>query len=148
MFFFFFYCLIFCTFVNKFFSQISYLLSFCLFLLILDTNTGTGAKGSIVGGVPSYLMVGGLVLLALSKEYLDTEFHTEQMQVRYRGDGGDGCVLCVLMVMVMMEMEMVTVMVVVWCCFIIPITIVTIIIITITITTIIIYIIIISNKNI
>ena len=104
---------------------LSYLLSFCLFLLILDTNTGTGAKGSIVGGVPSYLMVGGLVLLALSKEYLDTEFHTEQMQVRYRGDGGDGCVLCVLMVMVMMEM--VTVMVVVWCCFIIPITIVTII---------------------
>ena len=45
------------------------------------TNTGTGAKGSIVGGVPSYLMVGGLVLLSLSKEYLDTEFHTEHMQV-------------------------------------------------------------------
>ena len=42
------------------------------------------------------------MLLALSKEYLDTEFHTEQMQVWYgvggMGDGygtegmGDGCV--------------------------------------------------------
>ena len=48
------------------------------------TNTGTGAKGSIVGGVPSYLMVGGLVMLSLSKEYLDTEFHTEHMQVNKR----------------------------------------------------------------
>jgi hypothetical protein len=26
------------------------------------SNTGTGANGSIVGGVPSYLMIGGLVV--------------------------------------------------------------------------------------
>lgn len=45
----------------------------------VDTNTGTGMNGSIVGGVPSYLMVGGLVLLSLSKEYIDTEFRTEHM---------------------------------------------------------------------
>ena len=31
------------------------------------TNTGTGSNGSIVGGVPSYLIVGGLVMLSLSK---------------------------------------------------------------------------------
>ena len=41
----------------------------------ITTNAGTGAGGSIVGGVPSYLIVGGLVLLALSKEYINTEFN-------------------------------------------------------------------------
>ena len=44
------------------------------------TNSGTGSGGSIVGGVPSYLMVGGLVMLALSKEYIDDEFHLDHMQ--------------------------------------------------------------------
>ena len=44
------------------------------------TNAGTGSGGSIVGGVPSYLMVGGLVMLALSKEYIDDEFHLDHMQ--------------------------------------------------------------------
>jgi len=43
------------------------------------TNAGTGSGGSIVGGVPSYLMVGGLVLLAMSKEYIDDEFHLDRM---------------------------------------------------------------------
>jgi hypothetical protein len=43
------------------------------------TNAGTGSGGSIVGGVPSYLMVGGLVMLALSKEYIDDEFPLEHM---------------------------------------------------------------------
>ena len=43
------------------------------------TNEGTGYKGSIVGGVPSYMMIGGLVLMALSKEYLQAEFNPENM---------------------------------------------------------------------
>lgn len=43
------------------------------------TNQGTGAKGSIVGGVPSYMMVGGLVMMALSKEYLEAEFDPQHM---------------------------------------------------------------------
>ena len=48
---------------------------------VIDTqsNQGTGTKGSVVGGVPHYMMVGGLVFLALSKEYLDTEFNLEHM---------------------------------------------------------------------
>ena len=36
-------------------------------------------KENIVGGSPSYLMVGGLVLIALSREYLQVEFNPEQM---------------------------------------------------------------------
>jgi len=43
------------------------------------TNEGTGSNGSIVGGVPSYLMIGGLVMMALSREYLEAEFNTEHM---------------------------------------------------------------------
>lgn len=39
----------------------------------------TLAESSIIGGVPSYLMVGGLVLVALSREYLQTEFNVERM---------------------------------------------------------------------
>lgn len=42
-------------------------------------NRGTGSKGSIVGGNPSYLLVGGLVLVALSREYLESEFNPEHM---------------------------------------------------------------------
>jgi len=43
------------------------------------TNQGTGSKGSIVGGVPSYLIIGGLVMMALSQEYLAVEFETDHM---------------------------------------------------------------------
>lgn len=42
-------------------------------------NVGTGTGGSIVGGGPSYLTVGGLVLVALSLEYLESEFRPDQM---------------------------------------------------------------------
>lgn len=45
----------------------------------VSSNEGTGSKGSIVGGVPSYMMIGGLVLMALSKEYLEAEFDPEHM---------------------------------------------------------------------
>lgn len=44
------------------------------------TNQGTGSKGSIVGGVPSYLIIGGLVMMALSQEYLAAEFEVEHMR--------------------------------------------------------------------
>ena len=75
--------LIFYFFIIFYFFSLLIFLKNCLFLFIRHaaTNTGTGSNGSIVGGVPSYLMVGGLVFLSLSKEYLDTEFHTEHMQV-------------------------------------------------------------------
>lgn len=33
-----------------------------------------------MGGVPSYLMVGGLVLVALSREYLESEYKLDHMQ--------------------------------------------------------------------
>jgi len=38
---------------------------------------GTGSRGSIVGGCPSYLMVGGLVMVGLTREYLEAEFNPE-----------------------------------------------------------------------
>eukprot|EP01041_Mallomonas_annulata_P009432 gene9432-19589_t len=44
-----------------------------------NTNKGTGSRGSIVGGNPSYLVVGGLVWVALTREYLEAEFHPEHM---------------------------------------------------------------------
>lgn len=40
---------------------------------------GTGSNGSIVGGTPSYLIVGGLVFVPLSKEYLASEYNPEHM---------------------------------------------------------------------
>ena len=43
------------------------------------TNQGTGLDGSIVGGSPSYLMIGGMVLISLGLEYLHTEFETDHM---------------------------------------------------------------------
>ncbi len=43
------------------------------------TNQGTGLDGSIVGGSPSYLMIGGMVLVSLGLEYLHTEFETDHM---------------------------------------------------------------------
>ena len=43
------------------------------------TNQGTGSKGSIVGGVPSYMIIGGLVMMTLSQEYLSVEFDPEHM---------------------------------------------------------------------
>jgi S1-C subfamily serine protease len=48
---------------------------------IVDTekSKGTGSNGSIVGGTPSYLIVGGLVFVPLSKEYLASEYNTEHM---------------------------------------------------------------------
>ena len=36
----------------------------------LIKNIGTGSKGSIVGGSPSYLVIGGLVFVVLSQEYM------------------------------------------------------------------------------
>ena len=33
-----------------------------------------------MGGIPSYLMIGGLVMVALSREYLETELKVEHMQ--------------------------------------------------------------------
>jgi hypothetical protein len=33
-----------------------------------------------MGGVPSYLMVGGLVMVALSREYLESEYKLDHMQ--------------------------------------------------------------------
>jgi S1-C subfamily serine protease len=45
----------------------------------LNDHIGTGSKGSIVGGFPSFLMIGGLVMIALSREYLDVEFNPESM---------------------------------------------------------------------
>jgi len=36
--------------------------------------------GNLMGGVPSYLMVGGLVLVALSREYLESEYKLDHMQ--------------------------------------------------------------------
>lgn len=44
-----------------------------------ENNKGTGANGSILGGVPSYLLIGGLVLVALSREYLEDEFRVDHM---------------------------------------------------------------------
>jgi S1-C subfamily serine protease len=44
-----------------------------------ESGVGTGSNGSIVGGTPSYMVVGGLVLTALSHEYLTHEFDTEHM---------------------------------------------------------------------
>lgn len=43
------------------------------------TNQGTGIDGSIVGGSPSYLIMGGLVFVSLGLEYLQTEFNPEHM---------------------------------------------------------------------
>lgn len=43
------------------------------------TNRGTGISGSIVGGSPSYLIIGGLVFVSLGLEYLQTEFNPEHM---------------------------------------------------------------------
>lgn len=43
------------------------------------SNTGTGSKGSIVGGNPSYLVVGGLVFVALNREYMQQTFNVEHM---------------------------------------------------------------------
>ena len=43
------------------------------------TNEGTGLNGSIVGGSPSYLIIGGMVLVSLGLEYLHTEFETDHM---------------------------------------------------------------------
>lgn len=42
-------------------------------------NVGTGSQGSIVGGVPSYLVAGGLVFIAVTQEYLRDEFSLEHM---------------------------------------------------------------------
>lgn len=42
-------------------------------------NVGTGNMGSIVGGSPSYLVIGGLVFIALSQEYLQSELNLEHM---------------------------------------------------------------------
>ena len=36
-------------------------------------------NGSIVGGSPSYLIIGGMVLVSLGLEYLHTEFETDHM---------------------------------------------------------------------
>lgn len=44
------------------------------------TNQGTGIDGSIVGGSPSYLIMGGLVFVSLGLEYLQTEFDPEHME--------------------------------------------------------------------
>ena len=43
------------------------------------TNQGTGLDGSIVGGSPSYLIIGGMVLISLGLEYLHAEFEVEHM---------------------------------------------------------------------
>jgi hypothetical protein len=45
-----------------------------------STGVGTGSGGSIVGGVPSYLVFGGLVFVILSQEYIDAEFDVEHMR--------------------------------------------------------------------
>lgn len=42
-------------------------------------SLGTGNGGSIVGGSPSYLVIGGLVFIALSQEYLQSELNLEHM---------------------------------------------------------------------
>lgn len=44
----------------------------------IETNAGTG-NGSIVGGVPSYLIIGGLVMVSLSREYLEDECQVNHM---------------------------------------------------------------------
>lgn len=44
-----------------------------------EKSRGTGSNGSIVGGTPSFLIVGGLVFVPLSKEYLASEYNTEHM---------------------------------------------------------------------
>jgi len=44
-----------------------------------EKSKGTGSNGSIVGGTPSYLIVGGLVFVPLSKEYLASEYNPEHM---------------------------------------------------------------------
>ena len=47
--------------------------------LKLDEFNKNINSGSIVGGSPSYLMIGGLVMIALSREYLEVEFNPEHM---------------------------------------------------------------------
>jgi PDZ domain len=39
-----------------------------------------GDNGTIIGGLPSYLVIGGLVFVTLCKEYLQQEFNTEHMR--------------------------------------------------------------------
>jgi hypothetical protein len=45
----------------------------------MSGHSSSSTESSIIGGVPSYLMVGGLVLVALSREYLQSEFNVEGM---------------------------------------------------------------------
>jgi hypothetical protein len=45
-----------------------------------DPSPPTMGGGNLMGGVPSYLMVGGLVMVALSREYLESEYKLDHMQ--------------------------------------------------------------------
>jgi PDZ domain-containing secreted protein len=47
---------------------------------VLLKQVTNSSSTSVVGGTPSYLMIGGLVMTALSREYLQVEFDTERMQ--------------------------------------------------------------------
>lgn len=48
-------------------------------LIPLLLSTGESSSGAIIGGSPSYVIIGGLVLTKLTKEYLRQEFNTEHM---------------------------------------------------------------------